>query len=92
MRYELKEAPREAPREPLSESECKHYWLIEGAGGPTSRGVCKFCGAEKEFHNSWPYFATTKENSNVVKPPDLPDIEAEEEWEDSEAEEDSADL
>ena len=32
---------------------CRHYWSIESAGGPTSRGVCKICGEVKEFLNSW---------------------------------------
>ena len=32
---------------------CHHYWVIDSPEGPTSRGVCKFCGAVKEFYNSW---------------------------------------
>ena len=36
---------------PLVETTCSHHWLIEPAIGPTSRGVCKLCGAEKEFSN-----------------------------------------
>ena len=32
---------------------CRHYWNIESADGPTSRGVCSVCGEEKEFLNSW---------------------------------------
>lgn len=39
--------------EPKSTTTHAHYWLIEGASGPTSRGVCKYCGATQEFHNSW---------------------------------------
>lgn len=31
--------------------ECRHYWVIEPARGPVSRGICKRCGAEKEFQN-----------------------------------------
>ncbi|MFQ5917764.1 MAG: hypothetical protein ACE5I0_08150 [Candidatus Binatia bacterium] len=34
--------------------ECRHYWIIETAKGPTSEGVCKYCGVEKEFLNSLP--------------------------------------
>lgn len=30
-----------------------HYWLIESACGPMSRGVCKYCGMVQEFRNSW---------------------------------------
>lgn len=32
--------------------ECRHYWLIESPHGPTSLGICKYCGAQKEFRNS----------------------------------------
>ena len=35
------------------ETACRHYWNIESADGPTSRGVCRVCGEEKEFLNSW---------------------------------------
>ena len=30
---------------------CTHYWLIEEAKGPTSKGTCKLCGATSEFTN-----------------------------------------
>ncbi|MBA7628033.1 hypothetical protein ES703_35503 [subsurface metagenome] len=32
---------------------CRHYWHIEEADGPVSRGICKICGEKKEFQNSW---------------------------------------
>ena len=32
-------------------ADCSHHWIIESPKGPTSRGVCKHCGAEKEFLN-----------------------------------------
>ena len=28
---------------------CAHHWLIESPAGPTSTGVCKHCGAVREF-------------------------------------------
>lgn len=31
---------------------CRHHWLIESPRGATSKGRCKFCGAEREFRNS----------------------------------------
>jgi hypothetical protein len=34
-------------------SECCHHWLIEGGTTPTSKGVCKLCGQEKQFKNSY---------------------------------------
>ena len=35
--------------------KCAHNWIIESPEGPTSKGVCKFCGAESEFNNFVPY-------------------------------------
>ena len=40
-----------APKEQATQSTCRHHWIIETSAGPTSRGVCKFCGTEKEFYN-----------------------------------------
>ena len=28
---------------------CAHHWLIESPAGPTSTGVCKLCGAVRDF-------------------------------------------
>jgi hypothetical protein len=33
-------------------SNCIHHWILETPSGPTSRGVCKLCGEEKDFPNS----------------------------------------
>ena len=33
---------------------CHHYWLIEKAIGPKSRGECKYCGTKKDFSNFAP--------------------------------------
>ena len=38
-----------APKEPLAEGTCRHYWIVGSPKGPTSRGVCKLCSAQKEF-------------------------------------------
>ena len=35
-----------------NDNGCHHYWKIEAANGPQSKGVCKICGAEQEFQNS----------------------------------------
>jgi hypothetical protein len=88
MEYKLKEEPEKAAKE----SNCRHYWVIEDAGGPTSRGVCKFCGAEKEFLNSWPDSRVKEQNNRVFELPNLLDIESDSESEAAELEESSADL
>lgn len=31
---------------------CTHYWVIGSPEGETSWGVCRLCGARKEFKNS----------------------------------------
>ncbi len=31
---------------------CCHYWIIETPNGPSSRGYCKYCGAERDFRNT----------------------------------------
>jgi hypothetical protein len=62
---------------PEDKQECKHYWVIEGARGPTSRGVCKFCGKEQEFQNSWYDSAYMGKDARVLKLPDLLEEEPE---------------
>ena len=88
MRYKLKEMPRE----PEVKGECRHYWMIEGARGPISRGVCKFCGAEREFHNAWLDSTSVGRDSRIFELPDLLDAESDKEPEDSEPEESNANL
>ena len=36
------------------QSECVHYWCLEVANGPTSKGRCQKCRAKKTFSNSPP--------------------------------------
>ena len=31
-----------------------HHWVLEGASGPTSRGICIHCGESREFMNAIP--------------------------------------
>ena len=38
--------------EAATQPECRHHWLIESPHGATSMGICKICGAQKEFRNS----------------------------------------
>ncbi len=30
---------------------CRHHWIIESAVGPTSEGICKYCGEKRTFLN-----------------------------------------
>lgn len=65
--------------EKVTKDECHHYWVIESPNGPTSKGVCKFCGAKKEFLNSMPDFTVVKQQTSLFELPELPDIEFDEE-------------
>jgi hypothetical protein len=40
------------PEKATKDGRCRHHWLIGSPEGPTSVGVCKLCGARKEFRNS----------------------------------------
>jgi hypothetical protein len=35
----------------LPKADHAHRWLIDEPNGPMSMGVCKVCGASKEFRN-----------------------------------------
>jgi hypothetical protein len=73
-----------APEERIAEEKCRHYWIIESPHGPTSRGVCKLCGAEKEFRNSFPEtLLWERDRSPSVAPSGEADIEPDRERDDS---------
>ena len=76
----MRQKVKEVSEKRVPEVECHHYWLIEGAKGPTSRGVCRLCGAKKEFLNSLPQITPTKRrNTRLFDLPELPDVELDEE-------------
>lgn len=41
---------------PAGEATCVHHWIIEPPTQRISKGVCKLCGAVKEFEN-WAFEA-----------------------------------
>ena len=57
---------------------CRHYWVIESASGPTSKGVCKFCGEIREFQNSWIGSNYMGKDARVLNLPNMLDEEEEE--------------
>jgi len=71
MRGKIKEKIAVQPRE----EECRHFWVIEVANGPVSRGQCKYCGAKKEFYNAFPEFNPLKKGNNPFNLPKLGDIQ-----------------
>ncbi|MFC1990549.1 hypothetical protein ACFLU9_00150 [Chloroflexota bacterium] len=77
MRYKNRNiAVKDRPEEHLAKEGCRHCWIIELANGPTSEGVCKFCGAIKVFLNSIPdYSSMAKGNASPLGLPKMPDVE-----------------
>ena len=49
-----------AGSEVLEAPPCRHQWLIDSPAGPSSKGMCRLCGEERDFQNyiegsSWGY-------------------------------------
>ncbi|HEY48444.1 MAG TPA: hypothetical protein G4O13_00180 [Dehalococcoidia bacterium] len=70
-KVELRKADKAAckKRRRTDEAHCIHYWIIESPDGPTSRGVCKHCGAEKEFRNYVVYSPWEDEIAKSIERP-----------------------
>ena len=64
MRYKVKE--RTEDKNCVAEDQCHHYWVIEVANGPRSRGVCKYCGEARYFLNMLPDFNALKRKSKPL--------------------------
>ena len=64
--------------EPAETEVCRHYWHIEEADGPVSRGICRICGEEKEFQNSWIASSYMGKDARVFDLPNMLDAKEEE--------------
>ena len=67
MKQKTKEREEEGKKvleEDLTEDACPHFWDIESANGPSSKGVCRNCGETKEFLNAFPAFNPLKKKGN----------------------------
>ena len=76
MRNRVKE--KEQVIQKPAEDSCHHFWAIEVANGPMSRGKCRHCGQVKEFYNAFPDFNPMKRGTNPLTLPKLPDVEVDE--------------
>jgi len=74
MSGKVKEKVRTQPQK----GPCPHFWVIEVANGPVSRGQCKHCGEKKEFYNAFPAYNPLKKGPNPLKLPELPAVAVEE--------------
>ncbi len=63
----------------VHQEPCRHYWVIEVANGPVSRGQCKYCGERKDFLNAFPEFNPLRRGANPLNLPKLPDVAVDEE-------------
>ncbi len=67
------------PKEKRSrKGKCSHHWIIETPKGPISRGVCKYCGAAKEFQNFWQGSSWEHDTSKPLEFHGVPSIEPDE--------------
>ena len=75
MKSKVKVKERELQKP--AQDTCHHFWMIEVANGPTSRGKCKYCGESKQFYNAFPDFNPMKRGSNPLTFPKLPEVAVE---------------
>ena len=54
------------PKKPAIGERCRHYWLIETPHGAICKGICRFCGEEKDFVSSWEGLMSMKTESKPV--------------------------
>ena len=71
MRRKVKEKIREY----VANDQCRHYWIIEVADGPKSRGVCQYCGETRDFLNSMQHLTVPKRKTNPLDLPEMPEVE-----------------
>jgi hypothetical protein len=76
MRHRVKVA--EKTKEHVAKNQCSHYWIIEMANGPKSRGICKHCGEARYFLNVIPDSTALKRNTHPLDLPEIPDVELDE--------------
>ena len=69
---------KEKVRTQTQQEPCRHYWVIDIANGPASRGQCKYCGVKKEFFNAFPDYNPLKKNTNPLGLPELAGVKVDE--------------
>jgi len=58
----------------VAKDQCSHYWIIETANGPKSRGVCQYCGESRDFLNSIQGLNALKRNASPLDLPKVPKV------------------
>ena len=69
-----------SPQKLINGEKCRHYWMIGTANAGTCKGICKFCGEEKEFASSLESLIDMKIKNNTTVEKDISEdnIEVEE--------------
>ena len=69
-----------SPEKRINSEVCSHYWMIGTPNGDTCKGICKFCGEEKEFASSFESLIDMKIKKNTPVEKDISEdnIEVEE--------------
>ena len=62
----------------VAQGQCNHYWIIEVANGPKSRGVYRYCGESRYFFNSISVLNNLKKNKQPIDLPEMEDVELDE--------------
>jgi hypothetical protein len=74
MRQKLEDKTRNR----VDRERCRHYWIIEIANGPKSRGVCQYCGESRDFLNSIPGPTVPKRGKHPLDLPEISKVELDE--------------
>jgi hypothetical protein len=48
----MSEAVKAREQQSGRSASCRHHWLIQAPNGATSQGICKRCGARRDFPNA----------------------------------------
>ena len=74
MRQKVRVKEKAREHEHVAEDKCHHYWIIEIANGPKSKGVCKYCGEWRDFFNSMTYLSALKKDKRPLDLPEMSDV------------------
>jgi len=63
----MKNRIKSSPQKLITGEKCHHHWLLGTPDGARCKGICRFCGEEKEFGNSVEGVMAMKTNIQSVK-------------------------
>jgi hypothetical protein len=69
----------ERTKDYVPDNQCHHYWIIEVANGPKSKGVCKHCGEVRYFLNTMPDWNGLKRDTHPLDLPKMSKVKLDEE-------------